>query len=116
MTKPRLVSVSSPQSAKGAAQKSHPNPFDGRGRGREAHRRAHGWRVDPLPYRVAFLDRWSALIRHLFGSREDVASAFGVTFQTACNWWDGTNRPSGDKVALTAITWPEAFARFMDEV
>ncbi|MCV2877590.1 hypothetical protein OE699_01890 [Sedimentimonas flavescens] len=92
---------------------SHANPFDGRGRGRAAHRRAHGWAVEPDAYRVAFCGRWQGLMQHLFRTREDVASAFGVTFQTACNWWDGTNRPSGDRVALAAITWPEEFARFM---
>ncbi|KEP68403.1 hypothetical protein DL1_11850 [Thioclava dalianensis] len=75
----------------------------------------HGWRYDPQPYRLEFLDRWAALIQHLFVTREDVASGFGVTFQTACNWWDGLNRPSGDKVALAAITWPDDFARFMGE-
>ena len=92
---------------------SHPNPFEGRGRGHAAHRRAHGWVVEPVAYRRDFLPRWGALIRDLFRTREDVASAFGVTFQTACNWWDGSNRPSGDKVALAALTWPEDFARHM---
>jgi len=115
MTKPRIIATSSVQPAKAFVQKSHPNPFEGRGRGRAAHRRAHGWCVDPIQYRVAFLDHWSDLIRHLFVTREDVAAAFGVTFQTACNWWDGINRPSGDKVALAAVTWPDEFARFMGE-
>jgi hypothetical protein len=36
-----------------------------------------------------------------------------VTFQTACNWWNGTHRPSGDKVALAALRDPQRFAASM---
>ena len=120
MKKPRIIATSSDQPSKAPGQMSRPNVFrghpnEGRGAGRAAHRRVHGWRYDPLPYRAEFLDRWAALIRHLFVTREDVAAGFGVTFQTACNWWDGLNRPSGDKVALAAVTWPDEFTRFMGE-
>lgn len=113
MTKPRLVSSHAGKPAPRAVQKSCLNPFDGRGRNAAAHRRAHGRLVDPCIYRASFLERWSDLIRHLFRTRDAVAVAFGVTFQTACNWWEGSNRPSGDKVALAALSWPEEFQRFM---
>ncbi|MDF2140838.1 hypothetical protein [Paenirhodobacter sp. CAU 1674] len=113
MKKPFLISTSSPQPAAPRAQMSCANVLDGRGRGRAAHRRAHGWLADPAIYRADFANRWRALMVHLFGSREDCAAAFGVTFQTACNWWDGSCRPSGDRVALAAITWPVEFAQFL---
>jgi len=120
MTKPRMIATSAIHPDKALGQKSHPNVFrghpnDGRGAGRASHRRVHGWRYDPQPYRAEFLDRWAALICHLFVTRENVAAVLGVTFQTACNWWDGFNWHSGVCVALAAVTWPDEFARFMGE-
>ncbi len=76
-------------------QMSHANPFDGRGRGRDAARSAHaGHSTD----RAAFLRRWSLLMIASFASREVCAVHFGVTFQTACNWFDGLNAPYGHHV------------------
>jgi DNA-binding transcriptional regulator YiaG len=43
------------------------------------------------------------------------AMAMGVTLQTACNWFDGLSRPTGDKVALLAFMHPEAFGRIMGD-
>ena len=68
-----------------------------------------------MSYRASFPARWSALVRDLFATREEVVASFGVTFQTACNWWDGACRPTGDVVAAAAIRWPETFARFLAE-
>lgn len=76
-------------------QMSHASTFDGRGRGRAAARRAH---VQPATDREAFLRRWSLLMIASFSSREICAVHFGVTFQTACNWFDGTNAPYGHHV------------------
>lgn len=87
--------------------------MDGRGRGRAARCRAHARLSDPRAFRMDFPQRWSALVRHLFATREALAADFGVTFQTACNWWDGACRPTGDVVAAAALNWPEDFARFM---
>ena len=76
-------------------QMSHANPFEGRGRCRDAARRAHaGHSTD----RDAFLRRWSLLMIASFASREVCAVHFGVTFQTACNWFDGLNAPYGHHV------------------
>lgn len=110
---PKLVSS---QPAPVRVKKSLPNvlpPVGGRGRGARAMRRAHGWVIDPTPYRTAFADHWGKFLREVFATREDVAAAFGVTFNTASNWWDGLNRPYGDHVALAALTFPEEFARLM---
>ncbi|WP_406870469.1 hypothetical protein ABEB22_12655 [Thioclava sp. 'Guangxiensis'] len=110
------IQLISSQSGPVPAAKSHSKVLPssgGRGRGRAALRRAHCWHFDPVPYRAAFAMRWSVFLREMFQSREDVAAAFGVTFGTACNWWDGLNRPYGDHVALAALAWPEDFARLM---
>ena len=91
------------------AQMSPANALD-RGRGRSAadRRRAH---VAPFD-REDFLRRWSLLMIASFPSREVCAVHFGVTFQTACNWFDGSNRPYGDKIAHAALSLPR-FAEIM---
>lgn len=71
---------------------------------------------DPYRYRVEFPDLWSAYLRANFRNIETVAVSFDVTFQTACNWWQGTHRPSGDKVALAAIRDPEGFCASMTKI
>lgn len=71
---------------------------------------------DPFRYRTEFPELWSAYLRAHFRNIENVAVAFDVTFQTACNWWNGTHRPSGDKVALAAIRDPEGFAASMTTI
>lgn len=62
---------------------------------------------DPRSFRARFATFWSDFIRANYRNPEEVSVAFGVTFQTALNWWNGANRPSGDVVAL-------AGRRFMD--
>lgn len=58
---------------------------------------------DPRTYRAAFADRWASFLHENYQNPEEVAHCFGVRFQTAVNWWNGTNRPSGDVVALAAL-------------
>lgn len=65
----------------------------------------------PVRMRAEFPDIWARYLRANFGSAERVAVAFGVTFQCACNWLNGTSRPTGDKVALIALTDPAGLAR-----
>lgn len=97
-----------------SGQKSWSNVFDGRGRSRAAYRRTFH-RPDPVRYRSEFQPRWSRLIELVFGSRDRCAAEMGVTFQTACNWWDGIARPTGDKVAMLAFMHPEEFGRIMGD-
>lgn len=68
---------------------------------------------EPYRFRSEFPDMWSAYLRASFRNPETVSVAFDVTFQTACNWWNATHRPSGDKVALAALRDPEGFATSM---
>lgn len=123
----RLVSD---QPAPRTGQMSHANGFapgGGRGRGRVSARRVSG-RVSgvgrvALPVadagtKAAFCAAWSGLMADRFGAtgREACAAVFGVTFQTACNWYDALSCPTGDKVALASIWWPEAYDRFIGRV
>lgn len=68
---------------------------------------------DPHRYRVLFPARWSAFLRAHHRSAEEVAVFYDVTFRTAMNWWEGSHRPSGDKVALAAMTNPTGFQKYM---
>lgn len=98
-------------------QMSHANAFapaGGRARSAHAARRAHVWTQDGPRRRHEFGPRWSLLMIASFGSREACAVHFDVTFQTACNWFDGTCRPYGDVVAHAALTLPR-FADIMGD-
>lgn len=50
--------------------------------------------------------RWSLLMISSFACREECAVHFGVTFQTACNWFEGICRPYGDAVDHACATLP----------
>lgn len=88
---------------------SYPNGFDrfgragGRGRSLAARRRVQV--VTPFEARSFFAD----LLARRAGSRERTAELFDVTFQTACNWFDGSSTPTGDKVLTAMRLWPEEF-------
>lgn len=72
-----------------------------------------GLPVDPHRYRVVFPERWSAYLRAHHRTMEEVAVYYNVTFRTAMNWWEGSHRPSGDKVALAATSNPAGFQKYM---
>lgn len=57
---------------------------------------------EPRAMRARFADHWAEFLRAHYRNPEEVAVAFGVRFQTAVNWWNAANRPSGDSVALVA--------------
>jgi hypothetical protein len=61
-----------------------------------------------LDYRARFAARWSRFLRETYATPEDVAAAFGVRFQTALNWWQGENAPSGAFVGLAFAMHPGA--------
>lgn len=94
------------QAGRKRPQMSFGNVFEGRARSAHAARRAH---VSHGPDRDQFMRRWSLLMIASFPSREACAVHFGVTFQTACNWFDAINRPYGDAVAHAVETLPRYF-------
>lgn len=105
MSRPRLSVVFS-QPAPAARQMSHPTAFD-RGRGGAAVRRVS---VAPIVTPHQARGFWAGLVRRRCGTREEAAVVFGVTFQTACNWFDGFSTPTGDKVMMAIRLWPEEFS------
>lgn len=66
--------------------------------------------LDPRGFRARFAHYWADFLHANYRNPEAVAHSFGVTFQTACNWWNGANRPSGDVVALAG----REFADFLE--
>jgi hypothetical protein len=84
---------------------SRANAFEGRGRAALAIRwnrgalSARSVTFARVPDRDAFMAAWRAFVRATTRDRDDCAKVYGITFQTACNWYDGTRVPTGDKVA-----------------
>lgn len=106
MTKP-VNAADTGRSASGACQMSRFNLFDQGARPsgrRSAHHQRRG-RV--LPDRSQFARRWSLLMITSFSSREECAVCFGVTYQTACNWFDARSRPYGDAVDFAVHQLPK---------
>lgn len=95
-----------PQSAPRRGQMSRAKGFD-RGRGAAAARRVT---VAPIITRHAATVFWADLVARRCASREECAVVFAVTFQTACNWFDGFSCPTGDKMLMAMRMWPEEFA------
>lgn len=114
-SKPRLV-VSNSDPVRRAGPKSlpklvdRPRVVDGRGdAGRWVGNRRRSLVVAEVT-RADAIDVWVALIARNCGTREVCAVMFGVTFQTACNWFDGVTAPSAAAVMQAVVWWPEAFA------
>ena len=68
---------------------------------------------EPRHYRQFFAERWADFLHKNYANPEEVAVAYGVRFQTALNWWQGLNRPSGDVVAIAACRHGRAFTDHM---
>ena len=116
LSSPRLVAAprSLPQRGFGVGQMSRANgfPIGGRGRDATSRNRARGrvmLDVSPDEAMVA----WSRFVASVCRDREDCRAVFGVTFQTACNWYDAASRPQLDKVMKAYRAYPDAFERFM---
>ena len=58
---------------------------------------------------------WADLMARRAETREDAARIFSITFQCACNWFDGAVVPSGDKVLIAIKLWPEEFGLVDEE-
>jgi hypothetical protein len=120
---PRLVaSQSSPMRRTGAVQMSPANSFEGRGRwtGAVRHRvgrlSARTVTFASAPDRDAFMAAWARFVRATTRSRTDCAKIYDKTFQTACNWYDGTRIPTGDVVAHAHTLHPGLAAQLLSGV
>lgn len=68
-----------------------------------------GGGFDPYRMRREMPDLWAGYLGAHYGSPVRVVEAFGVTFQTACNWLEGAGRPTSDKVACDIVQFPGRF-------
>jgi hypothetical protein len=58
-------------------------------------------------FRAFFAAKWSSFLRENYRSPEEVSVAYGVRYQSALNWWNGDNAPSGFAVAMAFYSHPE---------
>jgi hypothetical protein len=87
---------------------SHAREVDRR-RGGASARRVGLMRPALTVSRHAAVVIWADLVARRCETREACAVMFEVTFQTACNWFDGFSCPGGDKVMQAVEWWPEEF-------
>lgn len=91
------------------------NAFEGRGRWPGAARQRIG-RLTPrtvtfacTPDRDDFMQAWAKFLKLTSKTRTAVVREYDVTFQTACNWFNGERVPTGDKVGHAFTLYrPEA--------
>jgi hypothetical protein len=98
-------------------QMSPANAFEGRGR------QATRWRRGRLSANtVTFatpvdrddcMDAWGRFCRTVTRSRTDLSRRADVTFQTACNWYDGKVVPTGTAMLWAATEFPREFQAVM---
>lgn len=69
--------------------------------------------LEPHGFRARFACYFGDFLRAEYRNPEEVSVAFGVRYQTALNWWQGVNRPSGDVVALAFLRNPDGIAPHM---
>lgn len=116
----RLVAPSSAPRRMGAGQMSRSN---GLAPLRPAAARHRVGRLSPRTVtfarpadRDAFMQAWSQFLRLSCGTRGEIARVYDVTFQTACNWWDGDRVPTGDKVGHAFTVAPALAAQLLTGV
>lgn len=69
--------------------------------------------IEPRSFRAVFAHRFSKFLQANYRNPEEVAVAFGVRYQTAFNWWQGLNRPSGDVVTMAVLRHGDAYTEHM---
>lgn len=69
--------------------------------------------MDPRGFKSFFKQRFAAFLKAHYRNAEEVAVIYGVRYQTALNWWQGVNAPSGDTTTLAAMRHGKAFTDFM---
>jgi len=68
---------------------------------------------DPHGFKRYFKHRFAKFLQQNYRNAEEVAVIYGVRYQTALNWWQGINAPSGDTTTLTAMRHGQKFTDFI---
>ena len=63
--------------------------------------------LEPGSFKAFFAVRFAQFLRDNYRRPEEVAVAFGVHYNTACNWLEGNHRAHGDVVAMAYELHPE---------
>jgi hypothetical protein len=71
-----------------------------------------GTRIDLLAIKRVLPEQWMTFLRAHFRSAYEVQVTFGVTENTALNWWTGKNAPHASAALAVASVMPEA-ARYL---
>ena len=69
--------------------------------------------LDPRGFKMFFKHRFAEFLQANYRNAEEVSVNYGVRYQTALNWWQGTNAPSGDSTTLAAMVHGDAYTDFM---
>ena len=107
-----LHSISGGQSAAPRDQMSQSSafaPHGGRGRSAQAMRRVQALPVIEIS-RDEAMEFWAGVMRRRCGNPETCAVMFGVTVQTARNWFTAFSRPHIDVVLQAMHWWPDDFS------
>jgi hypothetical protein len=64
-------------------------------------------------FRAFFAARWAEFLKENYRNPEEVAVVFGVRYQTALNWFQGQNAPSGYAVAMAFQNDPAGAAKHL---
>lgn len=68
---------------------------------------------DPRSFKAFFKHRFAEFLQDNYESAEEIAVIYGVRYQTALNWWQGINAPSGDTITLACLRHGQKFIDFM---
>ena len=71
--------------------------------------------LDPRQFKAFFAHRFSVFLHENYRNAEEVSVVFGVRYQTALNWWQGTTKPSGDTVAYAFTRHGESLLQYLEE-
>lgn len=71
--------------------------------------------LEPRGFKAFFKYRFSQFLQANYRNPEEVAVVYGVRYQTALNWWQGVNAPSGDTATLACLRHGDKFTSFMGQ-
>jgi hypothetical protein len=116
------ASTQTPVRRMSPAPTSPANCFEGRGRWPGAARQRVG-RLSArtitfasTPQRDDFMEAWRKFLKATSVTRTAVVREYDVTFQTACNWFNGERVPTGDKVGHAFTLHPALAAQLLTGV
>lgn len=76
-------------------------------------RTQHRREARSMSFENFFNHRFAKFLQENFDNPTQAAAAFRVRERTAENWWQGTNAPSGPKVARAFMDYPESAVRHL---